>query len=361
MEQVGREGAGAPGGEAAGTGAAAATAGPAAAAAVAQGRPTPDFFIVGHQKCGTTALYLMLSAHPQIYMPEVKEPWYFARELRARSAGGAGGSDGEGSHSRPNSLDQYLALFADAPSGKLVGEASPQYIRSEKAAAEIAQLRPDAKIVAILREPAAFLRSLHMQLVSTHIESETDFRRAIELEPARREGRQIPRLSVSPQSLLYSDHVRYAHQLSRLHEAFPAEQVKVLIYEDYRRDNEGVVREVLEFLGADPTIPVQPVETKPLNAVRSVRLHRLRRAIRKAGLHPANRGPLVRGIDAVAPRRLRSEALSAAFRRVAYEQPKPADEELALQLRRRFKGEVEAASDYLGRDLVALWGYDRIS
>jgi hypothetical protein len=335
--------------------------GAAAAAAVAEDRPTPDFFIVGHQKCGTTALYLMLSAHPQIYMPEVKEPWYFARELRARSAGGAGGSGGEGSRSRPNTLEQYLGLFADAPEGKLVGEASPQYIRSEKAAAEIAQLRPDAKIVAILREPAAFLRSLHMQLVSTHIESETDFRRAIELEPARREGKQIPRLSVSPQSLLYSDHVRYAHQLSRLHEAFPAEQVKVLIYEDYRRDNEGVVREVLEFLGVDPTAPVQTVETKPLNAVRSVRLHRLRRAIRKAGLHPSKRGPVARTIDAVAPRQLRSEALSAAFRRVAYEKPKPADEELALQLRRRFKGEVEAASDYLGRDLLALWGYDRIS
>src|SRR5262245_66296707 len=103
--------------------------GATAAAAVAEGRPTPDFFIVGHQKCGTTALYLMLSAHPQIYMPEVKEPWFFARELRARD-------QGPGTHSRPNTLDQYLELFADAPEGRLVGEASPQYIRSERPAAE---------------------------------------------------------------------------------------------------------------------------------------------------------------------------------------------------------------------------------
>ena len=29
-----------------------------------------------------------------------------------------------------------------------------------------------------------------------------------------------------------------------------------------------------------------------------------------------------------------------------------------LELRRRFKPEVEATSEYLGRDLVALWGYD---
>jgi hypothetical protein len=32
-----------------------------------------------------------------------------------------------------------------------------------------------------------------------------------------------------------------------------------------------------------------------------------------------------------------------------------------LQLRRRFKDEVEALSEYLDRDLVKLWGYDRLS
>ncbi len=44
----------------------------------------PDFFIVGHAKCGTTALYEMLRTHPQIYMPELKEPAYFATDLRNR-------------------------------------------------------------------------------------------------------------------------------------------------------------------------------------------------------------------------------------------------------------------------------------
>ncbi len=42
-----------------------------------QGR-VPDFFIVGHPKCGTTALYEMLRRHPQIFMPDIKEPWFFA-------------------------------------------------------------------------------------------------------------------------------------------------------------------------------------------------------------------------------------------------------------------------------------------
>ncbi len=315
----------------------------------------PDFFIVGHQKCGTTALYLMLSEHPQIFMPrEVKEPWYFGRELRPRSPQA-------GTYSRPNTLEQYVSLFADAAPDQLVGEASPQYIRSRLAPGEIARARPDARIVAILREPASFLRSLHLQLVATHIESEKDFARAIALEPQRREGKRIPRHSVSPPSLLYSGHVRYAEQLRRLHEAFPREQVLVLIYDDFRADNLGTVREVLRFLGADPSVPLAQVETQPLKGVRSSRLHSARRVIRRLGLNPSAQGRIVRTLDAVAPKPLRGAALSAAFRRLTYGPQDPPDEQLMLDLRRRFQGEVQAASEYLGRDLMTLWGYDRIS
>jgi len=318
----------------------------------------PDFFIAGHQKCGTTALYLMLSAHPQIFMPrEVKEPWFFARELRPGSLS----DGGPPRHARPETLEQYVALFADAAPGQLVGEASPQYIRSQTAAGEIAALRPDARIVAILREPAGFLRSLHLQLVATHIESERDFARAIALEPQRREGKQVPRRSISPPSLLYSDHVRYAQQLEWLHDAFPREQVLVLIYDDFRADNEGTVREVLRFLALDATGPIETVETRPLNAVRSMRLHQFRRAIRLAQLNPSAGSPLLRAYDKLAPSALRSEAIAAGLRHAAYEPQAPADGALALELRRRFKGEVEAVGEYLGRDLLTLWGYDRIS
>lgn len=321
--------------------------------AAVKGR-TPDFFIVGHQKCGTTALYLMLSEHPQIFMPQVKEPWFFARELRP-------GSPQAGTPSRPNQLEQYLALFAGAAPGQLIGEASPQYLRSSTAAASIAELRADARIVAILREPASFLRSLHQQLVATHDESERGFARAIELEPLRREGKHIPRRAVSPPSLLYSEHVRYVDQLRRLYDAFAPEQILVLIYDDFREDNLRTVRQVLDFLGADSGVPIEQVETAQLNAVRFMTLHRLRRRIRRMGLHPSAGGPVANAIDALTPGRRGSAAISAAFRRAVYTPPQPPDGELMLTLRKRFKGEVEAASEYLGRDLVTLWGYDRIS
>jgi hypothetical protein len=165
---------------------------------------------------------------------------------------------------------------------------------------------------------------------------------------------------VSPQSLLYSDHVRYVEQLRRLRASFPAEQLLVLIYDDFRRDNEGTVRQVLRFLDVDDTLPVQTIETQPLKAVRSMPMHRLRRAIRKAGLHPAKKGRIARAIDAVAPPRLRSDDLSAMFRRVAYTAQSPPDDRFMRQLRRRYKSEVVALSGYLDRDLVKLWRYDEL-
>src|SRR2546425_796056 len=74
----------------------------------------PDFFIVGHQKCGTTALWEMLRRHPQIFMPRVKEPRYFAFDLRSRLR--------EPRHRYRQSLDGYLSLFVDAGPEQLIGE-----------------------------------------------------------------------------------------------------------------------------------------------------------------------------------------------------------------------------------------------
>src|SRR5579864_4980015 len=154
----------------------------------------PDFFIVGQPKSGTTALYEMLRGHPQIFMPAEKEPWFFADDMRPRFKPAMAGL-------APDTLEQYLALFAPAAPGQRAGEASSSYLWSRTAAQNIAAVQPDARIVAILREPASFLRSLHLQLLQTHVESEKDLRRAIALEAERREGRAIPRRSFRPQLL----------------------------------------------------------------------------------------------------------------------------------------------------------------
>jgi hypothetical protein len=307
----------------------------------------PDFFIVGHQKCGTTALYEMLRPHPQIFLPEVKEPRFFVPELLRPDR-------------KLSTLEGYLALFADARADQRVGEASPQYIRSPTAARAIAEMQPAAKIVAILREPASFLRSFHLQMVQSGIEPQRDFRKAIELEPARRAGRRIPRGCRSVEPLLYSLHVRYAEQLASYRVAFTREQMLVLIYDDFRRDNVSVAREILRFLEVDDQLPLRTVETNPNNAIRSQALRRLTDAVRGARLNPAEAGPLGRAVNSITPGWARSARVKERWRRLVYKAPAPPDEGFTLELRRRFKPEVVALSDYLDRDLVQEWGYDAI-
>lgn len=318
----------------------------------ASGRRVPDFFIVGHQKCGTTALYMMLQNHPQIFMPKEKEPRFFVEELRPKPRNGM-------KTKRPATLDDYLSLFDQAGPDQRAGEASPQYLRYEEVPAAIAAVQPDARIIILLREPASFLRSLHGQLLHNRVETEKDFQKAMALEDARRRGERLPRGCRRQAWLLYSDHVRYTEQLRHFHASFSPEQVLVLIYEDYRRDNDGVVREVLRFLDVDDSVPVEQVATKPLKDVRIQRLHHLAGALREARRNPAAANPAVHALNALIPGPVR-EALSSPWRRLIYRRRAEPSEAFMLELRRRFKPEVEAASEYLGRDLVALWGYDKI-
>jgi hypothetical protein len=309
----------------------------------------PDFFIVGHHKSGTTALYEMLRRRPQIYMPDLKEPWFFAKDLGVRF---------EPETPLPQTLDEYLSLFSAATPEQRIGEATPSYLMSHTAAADIAEVQPDARIIAILREPANFLRSLHLQSVRNHAETETNFRKALALEDARRHGEAIPAGAMRPQELLYSEHVRYVEQLRRYHDAFAAEQVLVLIYEDFRADNEAVARRVLRFLEVDDTGPIEQVEPNATVRVRSRRLYDLVRAV-YLGHGPAAKAAKT-AIKALTPRQLRRDAHVTVRRRVLFGSPQPPDEELMTELRRRFKSEVVALSEYLDRDLVKLWGYDRL-
>lgn len=309
----------------------------------------PDFYIVGHAKCGTTALYEMLNEHPGIFMPELKEPLYFATDLRLRFQRRAAGP-------LPTELSEYLALFTPAAPGQIVGEASSSYLWSREAAAGIAAQRPDAKIIAILREPASFLRSLHLQLLQNHIETEKDLRGAIELEPERREGRRIPKRSVRPQALLYSERVRYVEQLRRYEELFPPEQIKVLIYDDFRADNEGTVREVLRFLGVEDAVSVGAREANPTVRMRSHLLDDAVHAV-SVGVGPVSR-TVRTAVKALTPATVRRRALEVAQQRLVVGRPQPEDTDLTAELKSRFRDEVVQLSEYLDRDLVDLWGYD---
>ena len=158
---------------------------------------------------------------------------------------------------------------------------------------------------------------------------------------------------------MYSDYVSYVEQLERYHAVFPREQVLVLIYDDFRADNEGTVRKVLRFLDVDDTVEIELSEANPSVRVRSLRAYEL---VRSLYLGEGRAARAVKGVvKTLTPQRLRRGGMDTVRRRVLYGSPRPADDDLMLELRRRFRSEVVALGDFLDRDLVRLWGYDSVS
>ena len=309
----------------------------------------PDFFLVGHHKSGTTAMHAMLSQHPQVFMPALKEPHFLATDRRSRFGDPRG---------LPATREEYLALFEPARPDQIAGEASASYLWSRTAASEIAALQPNARMIAILREPVSHLRSLHMNYQRLHWE-DRDLLSAIEAGEARRAGREIPKRCPYPEMLIYSDQVTYTEQLRRYHARFPPDRVLVLIYEEFRAENLATMREVAAFLGVDEAFPFRQLDANA--TTQAMRSQRLDEALLSAAVSQNRPVRAARSaLRAVTPRRLRRGAVTGIRRKVVFGAPPPENPELTLALRRRFKPEVEAISEYLGRDLVGLWGYDRL-
>jgi hypothetical protein len=195
-----------------------------------------------------------------------------------------------------------------------------------------------------------------MQLMQSHLETNNDLRAALALEQSRSEGQNVPPTAeFRPRVLMYSEYVRYVDQLRRYHAVFAQERVLVLIYDDWRRDNEATVRRLLRFLQVDDGAPIATTEANPSVRVRSPQLDQLVRAV-SFGRGPAGRLAKT-AVKSVTPQRLRRQALGVAQHRMVYAKPQPPDEQELRELRSRFKHEVVALSDYIGRDLVTLWGY----
>jgi len=203
----------------------------------------PNLFVVGAPKCGTTSLHRYLGQHPMIAMSAVKEPKFFLADGTRPRHRGPG--DERACRAYVVDRDAYEALFA-YPRGdpSYAGESSPYYLWSPDAAARIRALVPDARLVAILREPTMRAYSNWSDLREQGREK-LDFASALAAEEERR------KLDWEP-FWFYRDLGLYGAQLTRLFDVFPRAQVKVVLTEDLTADPEGTVGDVFSFLGLEP-------------------------------------------------------------------------------------------------------------
>jgi hypothetical protein len=203
-------------------------------------RPLPDFLILGAQKAGTTALYAYLREHPQITGPSWKEVSFFDRHYVRGEAWYRGNF--------PNTLRTR---------GGLVGEASPSYLFHPLAPERVAALVPEAKLIALVRNPVDRAFSHYQHEVALGREP-LSFEDALAAEDQRLLGEE-ERMLADPAyfshawwDYTYRARGRYAEQVERWLGQFQRERLLVLPSEDLLREPERAHAQVLEFLGAPP-------------------------------------------------------------------------------------------------------------
>jgi hypothetical protein len=297
-------------------------------------RPTPNLFIVGAPKSGTTALATYLGAHPDVFVAG-KELSYFGSDLEFRTTKGGRWRIG---------YDTYLEWFARDGDAKYRTYRSVFYLYSSQAAGEIHAFDPDSRVIALLRSPVDQMHSQHSEMLFQGDEDLPRFGDALAAEDDRRRGVRVPPGCQKVFGLLYRDIARYADQVERYLAVFGPSQVLVLLYDDLVADPAATYRRVLEFLDVDPG---HRPSFEVVNANKVIRSTRLRDLLRQAppGLRRLGR-LMVPDEFARAALRRRLHVLNTRGQARA---PMPA--ELRRRLMEEFVPEVRRLETVLDRDL----------
>jgi hypothetical protein len=214
--------------------------------------PSLDFVVVGAAKAGTTALFNLLRTHPELYLPPGKELPYFASPT----------------HSYYDSPAEFFGeAFRDRRPGQLCGTVTPQYLfgwllnprpgqdTTSAASSErtiphrIHDAYPEAKLIAVLRDPVVRAQSHHRMLAMKSHERRSFDLMVEELLQPEALARTRARADVNNSYVVLGE---YGRLLQGYLDVFPREQLLVLFHEDLERDPAAVCERVFAFLGVDP-------------------------------------------------------------------------------------------------------------
>jgi hypothetical protein len=202
----------------------------------------PNFLIVGAAKSGTSALYRYSRQHPEIYMSPVKETHFFSYKDSPPNTQGPGDTINRAI----TDMETYLSLFEGADEAKAIGEASPSYIYSERAPNLIKEFVPEARIIAILRQPADRAFSAFMHVTRDGREPIADFAEALKFEEER--------IALNWGPIWHYTRIGfYSEQIERYFELFDPEQIKIYLYDDFSARPIGVLQDMFRFLDVDDT------------------------------------------------------------------------------------------------------------
>lgn len=293
--------------------------------------PLPNFLIIGAAKSGTTSLYNYLRQHPDVFMSAMKEPHFFAHEGEPPAFRGPG--DERRNRRTVTTMAAYLRLF-DTATESAVGEASTTYLYYSRAPERIGKHIPAARLIAILRHPADRAYSSYLHLVRDGREPIDDFPTALRMEERRIRENWVPLWR-------YKDLGFYSAQLRRFRRGFPAERMRVYLYEDLQRDAVKVSQEIFRFLGVAESF--RP-DTSRRHNVSGIPVSRTVHGVLRQDGRIANS---VRRLMSTRARRALRERVRAANLR----QPPPLSPELRTELTAIYREDILELQDLIERDL----------
>lgn len=206
-------------------------------------RVLPDFVIIGAQRSGTTSLYKYMIQHPEVIPAYKKEVHYFDYNYHR----------GINWYRMHFPTRRRMALSTKDGKRVVTGEASPYYLYHPVAYRRMAETLPDARLIAVLRNPVDRAYSQYRMNVRKNREK-FSFQEAIEKELERTDQNlddrpQTPDTDVSiHKHYSYLARGRYLEQIEKWLQCFDREQLLILNSERLYKTPSQSVNQVSEFL-----------------------------------------------------------------------------------------------------------------
>lgn len=274
----------------------------------------PDFLVIGAQRAGTTWLYNQIKEHPEICLGKHRKEIFFFNRYYNRG------------------VDWYKSHFAHCRNEQIIGEVTPSYIEGENIAKRIYELIPEAKLIAILRNP--------IDKVYSHCK-----KRVIDL------GLEPSFLVDINTYIERADIALYYKQIKRFLKYFPEDRIKILIFEEMVKNPDKNIRGVFNFIGVDsefaPRHHKKRANPSYEPSFRNLYIFMMR-LVRK--LHRSDLSWIVEWGKKIGLEKL--FMLRKGKRKKLEKIPQEAYE----YLRNYYKEDLRQLSVYLNRDMIKFWG-----
>lgn len=276
----------------------------------------PNFIYIGPSKAGSTWLHEVLIRHPQIFMTEAKDLYFFDRYFDR-------GLEWYGKHFR-----------AARPEHRVVGEVCQEYLSCPDAPARMHDcLGGDLRLMVTVRDPVARAFSGYLYM-KKHGVFEGSFREALETRPGM------------------LDHSRYATLLTHYLEYFDRAAIHCAVFDDLVADPRGFIDAILSWVELDPMtldesllaarLPASKARSMPVARMvkQSANWARQRNATTLIG--HVKRSPLVQ---------------KALYKPLVGDQPRLSEQD-AVFVRENLHSEIVRLEAMFGVELQHRWGWN---